>query len=79
MKAIFTEEEKNEIVAECVEEFIYNDGEMTCPIPRHMKTGNGCFESGDFFCRRIFAKTDRCPCSQYSEKYVKQKFWTAMD
>jgi len=63
---MFTESEKNEIIAHVVEKWVYGH--------------DVCLPECDY-CDRVFPKVREataCPCHMYTKKYVKDTFWKAM-
>ncbi len=76
---MFTEEEKNEIIERVVDKdkrMKYHDS--FCPFFDLMPTrGKGCVH-----CNHLFpssAGQSECPCRCHNSKYVKDKFWKAME
>ncbi len=75
---MFTEEEKNEIITDCINSLI-NHSMIGCPVGLGFTK---CHPQPDENpCKRIFPKlhSEDCPCWNMSEKYVKDKFWKAME
>ena len=72
---MFTEEEKNVIIDFATRLRI--DGWGICP-----RSSAHPILSCVNICDRIFPRAkvnDSCPCHDYSAKYVKDKFWKAME
>jgi len=77
---MFTEKEKNRAIAIVVEQKVERrDGRAGCPFD--ILTFD-CMRMNIAPCKKIFPKLnfrDDCPCGIYPIKYVKSKFWKAME
>ena len=74
---MFTEEEKNDLIGYCSERM----GMISCPFPDYSiylcdRENCPCYLLYPSMKMNPFGK---CPCGLLTEKYVKDKFWKAME